>query len=135
MTEILTQIGKDREISKTFSANADIAFGLPVAMSSANTVDVATASNAIGWAVPDDVVAASNSDLAEEYKSGELVNVKLKGEVLQVTAGVGGVAVGDFVKLGTGGKYIEDSSKTLDTQGVALTAASADGLFEMVRFE
>ena len=136
MTKILSQIGQDREVSMTFKAGEIIPFGTSVYVSAAGVVSLATDNKAIGWAVPDDVTEAVNE--AEQYNADDLVIVKLKGEMLQVIAGVGGVAVGNFTKNGAAGKYVAETivtTKTVDTEGVALTAASADGYFDMVRLD
>lgn len=134
MTDILTQIGQDREVSMTFKAGGVIPFGTAVSISDAGTVIVSAAGDSIGWAVPDDVVEATND--AEQYAANDLVTVKLKGELMQVTSGAA-IAVGDFTKNTTAGKYIAEAvptTKTVLTEGIAVTAAGgADALFEMVR--
>lgn len=136
MTSVLTEFGRDRELSATFKAGADIGFGLPVKLSAANTVVVGTATDSIGWAVPSDDVEAKNEQESYLTARNDLVLVKLKGEVLNVTAGTGGVAVGNFVKGAASGKYVAEATpttKTVATEGIALDAASADAKFRMLR--
>jgi len=139
MTSILTEIGDDLQVSKSFKAGAEIAFGLPVKLSAAGVVIVGTATDSIGWAVPDDAVAAANlekGNTEEAYAADELVTVKLKGEVLNVTSSAA-IAVGDFVKGAAAGKYAPEATpttKTVATEGIALTAAGgADATIQIVR--
>lgn len=139
MTSILTEVGSDIQVSKTFKAGASINFGLPVKLSAAGVVIVGTANDSIGWAVPLDVVEAANefTTSGEQYNTDSLVLVKLKGEVLNVTSSAA-IAVGDFVKGAAAGKYAPETTpttKTVDTEGIALTAAGgADATIQIVRF-
>ena len=135
MTEILSVVGNDTKVSKTFKAGGEIGFGEPVKLSSAGVIVKGTGDDSIGWAVPLDEVAAENE--GNKYVSNDLVLVKMKGEVLNGRAGSGGVAVGNFIKGAADGEYVAEATpttKTVSTEGVALTAASADGTFEFVRF-
>ena len=134
MTSILSEIGNDTFVSKTFKAGATIGFGEPVMISAAGVVIKATGTNSIGWAVPLDEIATENS--ADQYVADDLVLVKLKGEVLHGRAGSGGVAVGNFIKNAADGEYVAEATpttKTVATEGIALSAAAENADFQFVR--
>lgn len=134
MTTVLTAVGSDFDVSLSFKAGAVIAFNLPVKLSAAGTVIVGTATDSIGWAVPNDAVEAVNE--AEQYNLDELVLVKLKGEVMNVLSSAS-IAVGDFMKGAAAGKYAPEATpttKTVATEGIALDiAGAADVTIRMVR--
>lgn len=133
-SKILTATGDDRTLLKTFKAGVDIAMGLPVKLSAAGTIVIGTADNSIGWAAFDERKEALND--AETWLTGDMVRVKLKGEIMNVTANAA-IAVGAFTLGAAAGKYAPEAvvtTKTLQTEGIAITAAAADGsIFQMMR--
>lgn len=131
MTRVLTH----QENSMTSKAGAIVGFTKPVALSAANTVITAIAGNYIGIAKPDDALAALNG--ADQYASGDLVQIKLRGPVEDLEAG-GTFAVGNYVKFGTAGKVVVEAvatTRTVDTIGIALEAGTASAYAKIVRFD
>jgi hypothetical protein len=104
----------------SIKASATCAFGKPVTAAGA----VATGNDYVGWAHPDNTKANVNG--ADQYVSGDIMNVVLRGPVLQVEAG-GVFAIGDFLKNGTGGKLIEETDgavRTVLTVAIGLEAGA-----------
>lgn len=137
MTTILTEVGlPDNEISMTFKAGGTIPMNMPVKLSAAGVVILGDGDDSIGWAVPNDAVEALNDEV-ESYLVDQLVWVKMKGEVLNVTSSAA-IAVGDFTLGAAAGKYAPETvatTKTAFTEGIALDAAAgADAIIRMVRF-
>lgn len=127
----LVQIGEENELVYAFKAGGTIAFNKPVSLSAANTVTLATNEKIVGWTLPDAEFGAKNE--ADEYVSGDLAKVRLEGEIFEAEAG-GVFAVGDYVKVGTGGKLVEEvdgAVRTENTKGIALEAGS-DGAWVRV---
>lgn len=106
----------------SIKAGGTVTFGKPVVPAGT----IATGNNYIGWAEPDNAIAAKNS--ADQYVANDIMNVILRGPVRVVEAG-GVFAVGDFLKNGTGGKLVEETDgavRTVNTVAIALEAG-ADG--------
>lgn len=105
----------------SIKAGGTVGFGKPVVPAGT----VATGNNYIGWAEPDNAKASINE--ADQYVSGDIMNVILRGPVRLVEAG-GDFAVGDFLKNGTGGKLVEETDgalRTVNTVAIALEAGSS----------
>lgn len=131
MTRVLTKY--DTGVM-SFKAGGTITMNKPVALSAANTVVIATANNYVGVAMPDDAIAAKNA--AEQYVSGDLLNVSLRGRVMTLEAG-GVFAVGNFVKLGTGGKVVVEATAgtmTVNTIGIALEVGADESWVDILVF-